>query len=298
MTGPAVRTATVACALCGRDEPEVRVEKPPYRVVRCRGCRLVYLSPRPVPEETSSIYGQGYFESGAASQSGYASYSRLGQALAGEASQKLAVVRRLTPGGGRLLDHGCGTGVFLSAARGSGYDAVGVDLSGYAVEHVRKRGLPAFATTIESGWGEDESFDAITSWDVLEHVPDPNVTLRHAARLLRRDGYLVATTPDVSGLDARLLGRRWYGYTKVPEHYYFYGRDTLATLLRRAGLEPVSFRRWGFVRDVAFLLEKAAALTRRPTLRQLAERVGSSRVGHVSVTVPLVDMLVIARRVA
>jgi 2-polyprenyl-3-methyl-5-hydroxy-6-metoxy-1,4-benzoquinol methylase len=270
---------------------------PPYAIVRCRGCGLTYLSPRPSPEATERLYGPEYFENPRPGSPGYPSYRRLAAALEREALAKLAVVEAIVPPPARLLDHGCGTGVFLGVARRRGYEVFGIDVSAWAIETLRReRRLPAAHATLETGWGEDGSFDVVTSWDVLEHSPDPARTLGHIRRLLRPDGVLLLTTPDVAGVDARLLGRLWYGYTKIPEHYYFYSRDTLAALARNAGLEPVAFRRWGFVRDLAFVLHKLAALLRLPGAEGLADRLGGTALGRTFLSVPFVDMLAVARR--
>jgi SAM-dependent methyltransferase len=290
-------TVDVPCALCGGWETGLVRRAAPYAIVRCRGCGLVYLSPRPTPEATAAIYGPTYFESRSGALPGYASYARARRSLESEAAAKLAMVERQIAPPARLLDHGCGTGVFLEAAVRRGYDAVGLDVSRYAIETlVRERGLPAKQGTLESGWGDDASFDVVTSWDVLEHVPNPNETLAAIARVLRPGGVLLATTPDVSGLDARLLGRRWYGFTKVPEHYYYYSRRTFGVLLRAAGLEPVRARRWGFVRDLGFCAEKAVAVGRLGALGGAARRFADTPLGRIRISFPFVDMLVVARR--
>jgi 2-polyprenyl-3-methyl-5-hydroxy-6-metoxy-1,4-benzoquinol methylase len=289
----------VPCALCGRDDPERIRAAAPYAIVRCRGCGLTYLSPRPSPEATERLYGPEYFENTRPGSPGYPSYRLLAAALEREARAKLGVVEALVPPPARLLDHGCGTGVFLEIARRRGYEVFGVDVSAWAIETLtRERGLPAARATLEAGWGEDGSFDVVTSWDVLEHSPDPVRTLSHIGRVLRPGGVLVLTTPDVAGVDARLLSRMWYGYTKIPEHYYFYSRRTLAALARKAGLEPVAFQSWGFVRDVAFVLHKLAALLRLPGAEGVADRLGGTALGRTFLSVPLIDMLAVARRPA
>jgi SAM-dependent methyltransferase len=297
MTAGSVRVVEVPCALCGRRGAGVVRRDGPYAVVRCRGCGLVYLSPRPAPDLTAEIYSASYFESKSGAAPGYASYSRAASALESEAAAKLRVVERFQPPPARLLDHGCGTGVFLASAIARDYDAVGLDLSAYAIRTlVEERGLPAQQGTLEAGWGADASFDVVTSWDVLEHVPSPPATLQAIARVLRPGGLLVATTPDVTGIDARLLGRRWYGFTKIPEHYYYYSRRTLALLLRDAGLRPLHFQRWGFVRDLGFCAEKLVSIGGLEPLRGLAEKFAETPLGRARISFPFVDMLVLARR--
>ena len=286
-----------ACALCGRDDPTTVRSAPPYAVVRCRGCGLTYLSPRPSPEATERLYGREYFENPAPGSPGYPSYRRLVAALRREAEQKLAVVEAIVPPPARLLDHGCGTGVFLEVASRRGYDVFGIDVSAWAIETLRReRGLSAACATLEAGWGDDGSFDVVSSWDVLEHSPDPARTFAHIGRVLRPGGVLALTTPDVDGPDARLLGRFWYGYTKIPEHYYFYSRGTLAALAQNAGLEPIAFRRWGFVRDLGFVVHKLAGLLRLPGAEGLADRLGGTPLGRTFLSVPFIDMLAILRR--
>jgi 2-polyprenyl-3-methyl-5-hydroxy-6-metoxy-1,4-benzoquinol methylase len=246
---------------------------------------------------TERLYGPAYFENRHPGSPGYPSYRRLAAALEREAREKLGVVEAIIPPPARLLDHGCGTGVFLEIARRRGYEVFGIDVSAWAIETLRReRGLPAAQATLEAGWGEDGSFDVVTSWDVLEHSPDPARTLVHIRRLLRPAGVLVLTTPDLEGVDARLLGRLWYGYTKIPEHYYFYSRRTLASLVRKAGLEPVAFRRWGFVRDLAFVLHKVAAVLRLPGAEGVADRLSGTALGRTFLSVPFVDMLAVSRR--
>jgi SAM-dependent methyltransferase len=90
----------------------------------------------------------------------------------------------------------------------------------------------------------DAAFDAVTLWDVIEHLPDPRQSLLEVARILRPGGVCSVVTPDVGSLAARVLGARWEEMQKMPEHIYFFDRSSLATLLRAAGFEPLE---WGTV---------------------------------------------------
>ena len=80
------------------------------------------------------------------------------------------------------------------------------------------------------------SFDVITLYDSIEHLTAPLATLAEVRRLLGPGGIVHLVTPNVGGLQARVLGRYWYHY-KPGEHLYYFSPKTLRATLERAGLE-------------------------------------------------------------
>jgi SAM-dependent methyltransferase len=109
----------------------------------------------------------------------------------------LAALERRVPAKGRILDYGCNFGRFLEFARERGWDTVGVDAYGSAIEACRAKGL-----TVYQGWELDgldlaaESLDAISSNDVFYYVWNPIGHLRRAYDLLRRGGAMVMRTTN------------------------------------------------------------------------------------------------------
>jgi 2-polyprenyl-3-methyl-5-hydroxy-6-metoxy-1,4-benzoquinol methylase len=87
--------------------------------------------------------------------------------------------------------------------------------------------------------GVPGSYDAVTMFSVLEHLPDPLAGLRRSCALLRDGGVLVLGLPNIGGLPRLVQGRFWRGFS-LPEHLNFFSNANLATLLRRAGFEPVA----------------------------------------------------------
>ena len=132
-----------------------------------------------------------------------------------------------------MLDVGCHLGMFLEVARERGWDVTGVEPSRWSVEQARDAGLDVRHGTLETVHFPDESFDVVTMWDVVEHLPDPLAELKRMHRILRPDGLLALSTMNVDALFPRLAGRRWPWYMQM--HLVYFSRRTLHNMLTKAG---------------------------------------------------------------
>src|SRR5205085_8920272 len=99
---------------------------------------------------------------------------------------------------GRLLDVGCGTGLFLAEMQTSGrWQLSGLEPTHDAAAYVRRRlGIPVIEQLFEEADLPPASQDVITLWHVLEHVMSPMATLRKAGELLKPGGYLILAIPS------------------------------------------------------------------------------------------------------
>ncbi|MGH7856048.1 MAG: class I SAM-dependent methyltransferase [Candidatus Binatia bacterium] len=179
---------------------------------------------------------------------------------------------------GRLLDVGCGPGLLLDEARRRGWSVQGVEASEAPAAIARERfSLPVFSGPLEEAPLPAESFDAVTFFDVLEHVPDPRRVLDHAVRLLRPGGLLVAQSPNLESLMARLTGEKWRWYF-LPQHLHHFTPATMEKLLRTAGLVPVRTLTWDAHEEFAANLQDRFATlrgaSRARTLLRRGVRVG------------------------
>lgn len=145
---------------------------------------------------------------------------------------------------GRVIDVGCGTGEFISfMLNHQGWDAVGIEVAPDAVALAVDRGLDVRQGSISDVDREFGScFDALTLFNVLEHVLDPWETLRTAHGLLRPGGVIAVLVPnDFSRLQEAvrqyLGGHRWW--VAVPDHVNYFNFDSLESTLCAHGFEPL-----------------------------------------------------------
>jgi SAM-dependent methyltransferase len=136
----------------------------------------------------------------------------------------------------RLLDVGCASGLFLEAMQSyRGWQIEGVELNEIAARTTSERlGVPVFAGPFERAKYADGTFDAITMWDVLEHLHEPLYSLREIRRILRPGGVLFVRVPNAASYVARMCGRYWSGYD-LPRHMTLFTPRTLGRALAQAG---------------------------------------------------------------
>lgn len=272
-----VTKAPIVCPVCGNGEFSVTIEPVvsetdpaklygaasglpgTQRLVTCKNCGLLYENPR-FPAE---VIIQGYMASddaGHDSQHGMRSRS-FGKALEGLRSH-------LPPPGAKVLDIGTAGGAFLDAATLYGYDAWGMEPSRYLVEKGKARGLKIEQGTIDKHSFEPHSFDMVTMWDVLEHVPEPREALRRIRRLLKPDGLLLINYPDIDTWQARLAGRRFWWLISV--HLQHFSPATIREICQRSGFEAFLFKPYWQTLEFGYL-EKMAIHFKMP-LASLGER--------------------------
>lgn len=226
----------IACQLCGADATRHLFTKNSYNFVKCCRCGLVYVNPQPTCEELMAFYGPAYLPSlvnGLARMK-----SRLDSARRG--------VERLLEftSGGRLLDVGCGPGLFLSVAR-ERFAVWGVEIIPGAAEHAKSL-LGESATIICGEFLKvdlpAEEFDVVTMHHCLEHMPLPLDNLIRAHRCLKAEGLLALALPNLSSISALLRGSNWRHYRRPPKHLFFFTPRTIAALVRKAGFPTVRCR--------------------------------------------------------
>jgi SAM-dependent methyltransferase len=239
----------VVCNLCGSSEYRELFARRDlsldlgnlFTVVQCSGCSLVYQNPRPTPEELFDVYYPEEYDQYTVSARREMGFFRRWDRLYGLHKRCRAVIRH-HPGHGRVLDVGCSTGNFLDIMRQYGWQTHGVEPNPGAAAYAREQlGLPVFNGTLDDARFGADTFDAVTLWDVIEHLPDPAGSLREIARILKPNGLLVVATPQLDSMDAKLFGRFWIGY-ELPRHLTVFSRCTLSKMTELAGFRLLARR--------------------------------------------------------
>jgi 2-polyprenyl-3-methyl-5-hydroxy-6-metoxy-1,4-benzoquinol methylase len=271
-----IRTQEVPCPLCGGADADSLFDatdrlhdvQGSFRYVRCRRCGLVHMNPQVVPECIGSLYPEEYAPHADKSRAPRTGLLRLRDRIPqipilGRLFRAMTdaraigpVVRRLDARK-RLLDVGCGNGSFLDAMRWqTGCEVHGLDLSPAAVEQARRLyGLDIFQGTIAQAPFAEASFDVVTAWWFLEHVPDPRESVREMARLLKPGGLCVIGVPNSDGFFARVFRDRWY-HLDCPRHLCLWSRATMKRLLAEHGLSihKIAYDRtpWGLLGSLQY----------------------------------------------
>lgn len=241
---PQHRLTSVPCANCGGTDTTVLLTKHGLPISRCVGCGLVFASPRLPPEEIWKRYSPEYFSREYLPALGVVD-DRFDLAFFDHRyAFTLQLMARQLGSKGRLLEIGCGAGFFLKAAERNGWDAWGLELSEAGAAFATERlGLRVVREQAERASFDEGSFDVVAMFDVIEHLLDPMAVLRSTHRLLRPNGVLLISTPNLDALSRLAMGAGW-AVLSPSEHLYYFTERTLQAVLERAG-----FCRVGFVRE-------------------------------------------------
>ena len=136
---------------------------------------------------------------------------------------------------GYLLDIGAGTGDFIIAAKQNGWNVTGFEPSEKAKAIAIQKGV-SFCNQTEDL--PDHSFDMITMWHVLEHVPNIGQQIKELKRLLKPTGSILIAVPNFNSFDAKHYGKFWAAYD-VPRHLFHFSKTAIQKLFEREKLDLV-----------------------------------------------------------
>ena len=143
---------------------------------------------------------------------------------------------------GRLLDVGCGSGLFLARMRALGWEVLGQEMDSEAAEQVhRKFGIDIHLGPLEEMDISAGGFDAVVMSHVIEHVHDPVALISDCHRLLRDGGELIISTPNAESYGHQKFGPLWRGL-EPPRHLHLFTSRTLMRVSQRAGFSQ--FQCW------------------------------------------------------
>lgn len=231
----------VACNLCGYDAYKVLFistltdddfkhsygqysisQKSPRcgQIVQCERCGLVYVNPREKHQDIIHSYTMVKDEK-------YLDEERTRSATF---LRGLRLIEKYCSQKGSLLEVGCFAGLFLDLARRRGWSVLGIEPSQWAVEYARKKlNLNVLQGAFEDFKFDDDSFDAVTMWDVLEHLPDPKSTLSTLQKKLKKQGILFLNTFNYDSIFRKIFGRKYWFIERM--HIYYFSPTTITKML-------------------------------------------------------------------
>jgi len=222
------------CPVCGHGErqPYDPAVQPAYQ--ECRQCGCVYTDPRLSAEAMHQLVrtspALNYFHEHILLATEPVRRERIFR-------PRLERLRRHVPRG-RVLELGCAVGTFLGLLQEAGYEAEGVELCGFSIEHNRRLGRRIHDRPIEQLDLPPATFDAVCAWEVLCHVRSPRDTVAAVFKALRPGGVLMLTTINVLSFEYLTLRARHH--TMIPHVFYqYFTPGGIRRLLETAGMADI-----------------------------------------------------------
>lgn len=234
------------CPVCNKESHtlflsciDYTVSRETFEVVKCNDCGFVFTNPRPFAVDLG-----GYYKSDE-----YISHSNTNKGLINKIYQivrnytllgKLKIVYKFSKlKKGALLDIGCGTGNFLNIVSKSNWMVTGLEPD----DHAREFGIKNFGLNVLPAEAiktiPSNSFDVITMWHVLEHVPNLGEYIVRLKEMLKENGIAIIAVPNCNSYDAKHYKTFWAAYD-VPRHLYHFTPSTINKLFSDYGFKSIA----------------------------------------------------------
>lgn len=227
------------CPNCKCSENTLRIKEEEFLVVRCNSCGLTYLLNPPDESEIYEDYYQIEFKGDDYRKD--SSFAHLREIFEIN-SQRVELIKKLASLSEdfKILDIGCGSGLFLKSCKDAGINGAGIDVSNNALNFARNEfGLDVYNKSTEDLKNEGKRYDMITMWHVLEHITEPINELRKIKELLSPNGCLMIEVPNLNSIKFKLSGNKWKGGNHPLYHRSFFTSKTLRETLIKSGFTNV-----------------------------------------------------------
>jgi 2-polyprenyl-3-methyl-5-hydroxy-6-metoxy-1,4-benzoquinol methylase len=214
----------INCPLCKSKRYKELFKKRGFCFVKCVSCDLVYLNPILESEMLEKFYNSDAMN--------YMQNKILKSTYA-------EMLKTIVPSG-KLLEIGCSVGYFLDAAKEIGnWKLFGIEPNEKAARYVREQlNIKIFNDFADDLLLKEKFFDAIVSFEVIEHITNPTELIESCYRLLKNNGYLIMSTPNINGFDFKILKKYHRSYSP-PGHCLYFTPQTFQSLLKRAGFREI-----------------------------------------------------------
>lgn len=213
------------------------------QIVRCKKCSLVYTNPM----ENLSYILEGYKE---VVDEEYLKTEKFRKLLLLDHLDTIEKLKKRK----KLLDVGCFAGFFLELAKKRGWKTFGIEPSTWASAIAKKKGATILGNDIETTKLPSNFFDAVTLWDVIEHLAHPNNVIKIIHKSLKKGGVIALATPNIDSLLAKILGSRYPFLIRM--HLILYSPKTLRRLLEAHGFQIIYTGNYSRVFPISYILDR------------------------------------------
>jgi|SRR5690554_2852820 len=210
------------------------ITKEVFKIVECDSCGFHFTNPIPKIDRIGEYYKSDEYISHSSNNKGIINFL-YNKVRAITLKEKVKWVRNETDGKS-LLDIGSGTGYFLKTANDNGFKGIGLEPDADARDYAHKNNHVRSSSQEELYNIEENSFDVITMWHVLEHVYDLRKDLQVIHDILKSNGKLFIAVPNMNSYDARYYKEYWAAYD-VPRHLYHFKQNDISRLLLDFGFD-------------------------------------------------------------
>lgn len=214
-----------SCILCNSNKLKILIGYEKAHLCKCVSCGFVFSIKNPSDNELETYY-QNYGINNYLSPLTIKRYNEL--------LDKFEPYKKTN----KILDVGCGIGYFLEEAKKRGWDVYGTELSQKSANICIEKGITIKGSTLDAKHYTPEMFDVITSFEVIEHINNPQIELRNFNTILRKGGLVYITTPNFNSL-LRYRLKSAYNIITYPEHLSYYTSKTLKILFHRFGFKSL-----------------------------------------------------------
>ncbi len=238
MNNVRISSMIVKCGLCDsyKSKKISRIDR--YKLFKCIVCQVIFVYPQPNLSRTKE-YNLALYDS----KESIEQYFKMQNIFYRRAENCISILNKYKSTG-YLLEVGCSFGFYLQTFEKNGYRTVGIDISSKAVEYITSRlGLNAVTGRFDTFKFNDNIYDIITMFDVIEHFPNPKKIIIRAKKILKKDGILIIQTPNFSSIMSKLTRLNWV-WLLVPQHLFLYSINPIKYLLVKNGFKILHISTW------------------------------------------------------
>jgi 2-polyprenyl-3-methyl-5-hydroxy-6-metoxy-1,4-benzoquinol methylase len=246
-------TAEYPCACCKNNTTKMLVNKMGFYIVQCSQCNFVYVNPRVKNEALENIYKHNYFRN---KDYGYIGYEQEKRLRIKNFERWLKDAQQFMPDNKQyhVLDVGCAAGYCLDVMTAKGWNAEGLELDEEMCIGLTNAGKKVYRVLLEN-FESKLKYQVITLFDVIEHIPNIDMSFKKLSELIHKDGIVIMVTPNHDSVQRKLFSKRWFQYKPI-EHIQYFTKHRLEIFAKRNNLRMVYHTKCGQYADTEFLINR------------------------------------------